>query len=206
VLSEPSVLAVVDYGMGNVRSVLNALDAIGTLATLAATPEALDKADRIILPGVGAFSEAMDRLRERSLIESLHENVMVRKKPFLGVCLGMQLVADVSFEHGEHRGLGWISGEVRRIEPAGALRVPHVGWNTMVPDRSRLVSSRADFYFVHAYHVVPNDPCVVTGTCAYGGSVTSMIERQNIFGTQFHPEKSQQAGLALLRTFVGLVC
>src|SRR5687767_13635009 len=126
------MIAVVDYGMGNVRSVQNALEAIGARAALASTAAALDEADRILLPGVGAFSEAMDRLRERALIEPLRRNVVERGKPFLGVCLGMQLLADVSFEHGEHRGLGWIAGEVRRIEPADpTLRIPHIGWNAV---------------------------------------------------------------------------
>ena len=201
------MLAVVDYGMGNVRSVLNALDAVGVRTTLAATPAALASADRIVLPGVGAFSEAMQRLRDRGLVDALHENVMVRKKPFLGVCLGMQLVADISFEHGEHRGLGWVPGRVSRLEPDGALRVPHVGWNSVAPARSRLLSGgAADFYFVHAYQVQPTDPGVVTGTCEYGGAVTAMIEQDNVFGTQFHPEKSQQSGLALLRAFAEITC
>jgi imidazole glycerol-phosphate synthase subunit HisH len=198
------MIAVVDYGMGNVRSVLNALEALGGRAVLASTGSELDEAQRIVLPGVGAFREAMDRLHDRALIESLRRNVVECGKPFLGVCLGMQLLADVSFEHGEHRGLGWISGEVRRIEPADpALRVPHIGWNDVERrGTSRLLCERAAFYFVHAFHLVPQDPQVVTGTCDYGGPITAVVERGNILGTQFHPEKSQQAGLKLLGTFL----
>lgn len=208
-LSGPGMVVVVDYGMGNVRSVLNALEASGARASLASSASALDEAERIVLPGVGAFREAMDRLGERALIEPLQRNVIERKKPFLGVCLGMQLLADVSFEHGEHRGLGWISGEVRRIVPSDpALRVPHIGWNDVEPRgitlqrQSRLVPARLAFYFVHAFQLLPRDPAVVTGTCDYGGPVTAVVEHGNIFGTQFHPEKSQQAGLKLLKTFL----
>lgn len=198
------MIAVVDYGMGNVRSVLNALEAVGAPAALAATASAIDEADRIVLPGVGAFSEAMERLRERKLIAPLQRNVVERGKPFLGVCLGMQLIADVSFEHGEHRGLGWVTGEVRRIEPSeSSLRVPHVGWNTVEPrGTSRVLGAPAAFYFVHAFQLLPRDPDVVTGICDHGGPITAVVEQRNIIGTQFHPEKSQQAGLALVRAFV----
>jgi glutamine amidotransferase len=202
-LSGLGLIVVVDYGMGNVRSVLNAFEALGVRAQLASSESALDEAERIVLPGVGAFREAMERLRERGLIAPLQRNVIERGKPFLGVCLGMQLLADVSFEHGEHRGLGWISGEVRRIEPSDSLRVPHIGWNSVERrGTSQLLEPSAAFYFVHAYHLLPRDPEVVTGTCDYGGAVTAAVERHNIFGTQFHPEKSQKAGLALLKRFL----
>lgn len=198
------MIVVVDYGMGNVRSVLNALEALGASAALASSGSALDDAERIVLPGVGAFREAMDRLDERGLVEPLQRNVVERKKPFLGVCLGMQLLAEVSFEHGEHRGLGWIPGEVRRIEPSdAALRVPHIGWNDVARrGTSRLLPASAAFYFVHAFQLLPRDPEVVTGTCDYGGPITAAVEHGNIFGTQFHPEKSQQAGLKLLKAFL----
>jgi glutamine amidotransferase len=205
------MIAVVDYGMGNVRSVLNAFEAIGTHATLASSSAALDEAERIVLPGVGAFSEAMDRLRESALIEPLQRNVVERGKPFLGVCLGMQLLAEVSFEHGEHRGLGWIPGQVRRIEPSDpALRVPHVGWNAVERSATAATTSRllgaagAAFYFVHAFQLLPTDAGLITATCDYGGPITAIVEQRNIVGTQFHPEKSQHAGLSLLRAFLEL--
>ena len=207
------MICIVDYGMGNLQSVANALEAIGAKAQISSDPAVLRAADKLILPGVGAFGEAMARLRERDLINPLDEEVKELHKPILGICLGMQLLADVSFEHGEHRGLGWIPGEVRRIDAAGprtheghALRVPHIGWSAVVTHgRSALLEKmppEPTFYFVHSFQLVAKDPAVVTGTCDYGGPLTAVVEHGHVLGTQFHPEKSQKAGLQLLRNFV----
>jgi imidazole glycerol-phosphate synthase subunit HisH len=205
------MIHIVDYGMGNLRSVANAFEAVGARVTISGDPAALATAERIVLPGVGAFGEAMRRLRELRLVEALGEAVLVRKRPFLGICLGMQLVADRSFEHGEHAGLGWIAGEVVRIEPSdSSLRVPHIGWNgvTMAADRvlGRDLPKDPTFYFVHSYQLVPSDEHDVAGRCDYGGPVVACIERGHIFGTQFHPEKSQRAGLQMLKSFASVPC
>jgi glutamine amidotransferase len=199
------VIAVIDYGMGNLRSVLNALEAIEAEARLVATPDAAAEADRMILPGVGAFGDGMRNLRERGFVEALPD-LVARGRPLLGLCLGMQMLADASEEHGEHEGLGLIRGVVRRLRPADGLRVPHVGWNSVQPrNRSVLLGDDAGaeqtFYFVHSYHFSAERPEDVTGISDYGAEVTAVVERGNVMGTQFHPEKSQRDGLALLRRF-----
>jgi glutamine amidotransferase len=202
------MIVIVDYGMGNLRSVLNALEALGAQAQISSDPAALTAAERIVLPGVGAFGEAMHRLRERGLVEALTREVG-QGKPILGLCLGMQLLAERGLEHGEHAGLGWIAGEVRRLEPPDpALRVPHIGWNEVTTrPPSRLLAGIPDgstFYFVHSYHLLPRDQTCVTGTCDYGGPLVAVVEQGHVMGTQFHPEKSQKAGLQLLRNFLAL--
>lgn len=203
------MLIVVDYGMGNLASVANALAAVGAEPLVTARPADLSKATRVILPGVGAFGEAMRRLRDAGLVDPLREAVLTRRAPCLGICLGMQLLADSSSEHGTHGGLGWIGGTVQRLAPLDAdLRIPHVGWNAVKrPRPSPLFDAfQADptFYFVHSYHLVTTDPAATVGVCEYGGDVTAAVARDHIFGTQFHPEKSQKRGLALLRNFLAV--
>jgi glutamine amidotransferase len=197
---------IVDYGMGNVRSVHNAFEAVGAPARISRDPADLDAAERIVLPGVGAFGEAMARLGELGLIEPLAREVLGRKKPFLGICLGMQLIADRSFEHGEHRGLGWIAGDVKLVETGDPqLRVPHIGWNAVRTTDCPLFAGLGKdpaFYFVHSYHFVPADPSTVAGVTNHGSDLVVAVARGNVFGTQFHPEKSHKAGLALLKNFV----
>jgi glutamine amidotransferase len=205
------VVIVFDYGMGNLRSVANACEAVGTSVRVSNRPQDLRTADHVILPGVGAFGEAMSRLRTGGAVEELAEAILVRKKPFLGICLGMQVLATRGFEHGTHEGLGWLPGEVQRIEPADpALRVPHIGWNSVTIHRSSplfaAMAKEPSFYFVHSYHLLPDEGQTVVGTCTYGGPLTAVVERDHIFGTQFHPEKSHQAGLSLLRNFVNYTC
>lgn len=200
-------IVVVDYGMGNLRSVANAFEAVGHPVETVARPEQLDGADGIVLPGVGAFGDAMRNLHERGFVPALEEHVRRREVPFLGLCLGMQLVATDSVEHGAHRGLGWIPGRVVRIEPNGRpLRVPHIGWNDVrFTDGTRLFAELGEsqaFYFVHSYVLEPESQDVVSGVCEYGEPFAASIETGNLFGTQFHPEKSQRAGLAALRNFV----
>jgi imidazole glycerol-phosphate synthase subunit HisH len=190
--------------MGNLRSVLNALEAIGVDAYLAPSPEAVADAERLILPGVGAFGDGMRNLRERGFVDAMPD-LLDGGRPLLGICLGMQMLASVSEEHGEHEGLGLVPGTVRRLEPGGGLRVPHVGWNAVHPrGGTTLLGDGPDeqtFYFVHSYHFVAEQPGDVTGVADYGTEVAAVVERGTVMGAQFHPEKSQRDGLALLRRF-----
>jgi glutamine amidotransferase len=160
----------------------------------------------LILPGVGAFGDGMRRLAERGLIEPLTDAVCVRQRPILGICLGAQLMARESHEFGHHLGLGWLPATVQRIAPAGTLRVPHVGWNELRQLRDdplfAEVPPGALFYFVHSFHVAPDEPGIVAGTCEYGGTLAAVFRKENICGTQFHPEKSQRHGLRLLQNFL----
>lgn len=200
--------AIINYGLGNLRSVANALQAVGHEAIIATDPSMLDAADRLILPGVGAFADGMRGLREGGWIEPLECDVRRRGKPLLGLCLGMQLLATTGTEHGTHDGLGWIPGTVDRLPASPDMRVPHIGWNDVrFPRRSTLhdaAAASAAFYFVHSYVLVPEDPAVVTGVTEYGGDFVASVELDNIHATQFHPEKSQHAGLAVLKRFMEL--
>jgi glutamine amidotransferase len=198
------VIAVVDYGMGNLRSVERALREVGATATVTSDHDVLREAERIVLPGVGAFGMAMERLRAAGLDSLLNTLVREEGKPFLGICLGMQLVCRDSHEHGHFEGLGWIDATVRRFEVGDArLRVPHTGWNDVEGRGDRAVCPEGGvFYFVHSYHADCDDPEDVAATCGYGLDFTACIERENVMATQFHPEKSQADGLALLRRFI----
>jgi imidazole glycerol-phosphate synthase subunit HisH len=197
---------VVDYGMGNLRSVVNALAAVGGDAVISNSPGALREARRVVLPGVGAFGDAMRNLRQEGWIEALERDVRAGGKPFLGLCLGMHLLATHGTESGTVDGLGWIPGAVGRLDTAGALRVPHIGWNEVTILRqdglfAGLGGSR-DFYFAHSFVLRPDDPSVASATCTYGETFAAAIESGNVHATQFHPEKSQSAGLAALRNFL----
>jgi glutamine amidotransferase len=202
------MIAIVDYGMGNVRSVHNALDSLGQQAVVSADPAALAAADRLILPGVGAFGDAMANLRSRGLVEVLSCEVLEKRKPFLGICLGLQLLAKSSTEHGRHEGLGWFNAEVVRFElSADGLKIPHMGWNDVTPCQSHpllagLNQEQFVFYFVHSFHIVCRDAGDIAASCEYGYPFTAAVARENIFATQFHPEKSQDNGLQVLRNFV----
>ncbi|HYR28095.1 MAG TPA: imidazole glycerol phosphate synthase subunit HisH [Thermoanaerobaculia bacterium] len=199
-------LAIIDYGMGNLRSVYNALIALGAAPSIAETPEQLEDADKIILPGVGAFGDGMMNLRARGFEPALNRLVIEERRPFLGICLGMQMLVTTGFEHGEHRGLGWIEGKSVRIEPRENLRVPHIGWNgTHRLKETELLHDCPEgtaFYFVHSYHVVPDERGVVTSVAEYGGEIVATVQKDNIYGAQFHPEKSHKYGLQLLRNFM----
>jgi len=171
----------------------------------------LARADGIVLPGVGAFGDGMKNLERRGLLPVLNDKVVRNKTPYLGVCLGMQFLAELGLEHGEHKGLGWIPGSCVRIQSKNpALKVPHMGWNDLQLTRpeSPLLREVADgtaFYFVHSYHFVPADTACVIATADHGGTLTAAVQQAHIFGVQFHPEKSQGAGLKLLRNFADLV-
>lgn len=210
------MIAIIDYGLGNLTSVLNAFESIGIPAKITGDPDEIRAAERIILPGVGAFEEGMKNLRNLGLIELLNEEVMVKKKPFLGICLGMQLICKKSYESGDFSGLGWVDAEVIRFEfsdlPDKDLRVPHIGWNDVRCDlKSPILAGGREtqtFYFVHSYYLKPKNEGsgnqVVIGTCNYGDDFCAIIQQGNIFGVQFHPEKSQFEGLEILRKFARL--
>jgi glutamine amidotransferase len=200
--------AIINYGLGNLRSVANALQEVGHDAIIATDPSMLDSADKLILPGVGAFADGMRGLREGGWIERLERDVRRSGKPLLGLCLGMQLLATTGTEHGTHDGLGWIEGTVERLPNSTCHRVPHIGWNDVrVTGPSALYGETAatqTFYFVHSYVLRPKDPAVVTGVTEYGGDFVASVELDNVYATQFHPEKSQNAGLSILQRFMQL--
>lgn len=201
-------VVIVDYGMGNVGSVKNALTFLGYEAVVSSSSEDLERATHLILLGVGAFADGMKNLNSAGLVPVLESEVLERRKPILGLCLGMQLLASVGEEGGLHKGLGWIKGRVQRFRVDEKLyKVPHVGWNDVVPqERATLFRGvkRPIFYFVHSYHLVPEDKSIIAAETEYGGRFVSAIEKDNIFGLQFHPEKSQQEGLKVLENFLNL--
>ena len=203
------MIAVVETPFGNLRSVANAFASIGHEAVITSEPARLAEASHIVLPGVGAFNEGAEHLRAKGLGETLRREVLEKKKPFLGICLGMQLLGSQGHEGGVSKGLTWIRGEVVRMSDAGCgLRLPHVGWNEVtVAAGSRLfegVSREPHFYFVHSYCFVAEDPAAVSGRCLYGNEFAAAVESGNVFGVQFHPEKSQNDGLRILRNFANL--
>ena len=200
-------LAVINYGMGNLGSVRRSLEELGANVLIADRPDMLADADRIILPGVGAFEDAMSRLREGGWVEGLHRSVVERRKPLLGVCLGMQMLATVSEENGLFEGLDYIPGRVVRLVNLGCdLRIPHVGWNEVSHGVDsalfRDIPQGLDFYFVHSFAVVANDQKDVAATTSYGAPVVAAVQRGHVFGTQFHPEKSSKVGRQLLKNFL----
>lgn len=202
------MIAIIDYQMGNLRSVQKGFERVGHAAAITSDPTIIAKASRLVLPGVGAFADAIAELQRRELVEPIREAINTGK-PFLGICLGLQLLFDVSYEDGEHEGLGIIPGEVRRFEIPTEYKVPHMGWNE-VRFRRRApifagIEDGAHFYFVHSYYVVPRDPEVVDGEAAYPDPFCATVWRENLFATQFHPEKSQRVGLEVLSNFAGLV-
>lgn len=200
------MIGIVDYGLGNVTSVAGAVERLGAKCVTTSDADALQRCEKLILPGVGAFGDGMKKLRERGLIEPLEKFVRVHCKPILGICLGSQLMMCQSEEFGHHEGLGWIEGHVRRIDVVGdCLRVPHVGWNDIEHVGSSIlwdgVSKDDLFYYVHSY-CIEAEASVVIGECTYGTRFVAAFQSGNIYGTQFHPEKSQFAGLTLMRNFI----
>jgi glutamine amidotransferase len=202
-----AMIAIVDYQMGNLRSVQKGFERVGHEATITSDPVALRRAEKVVLPGVGAFGDAMDELRRRNLVDPIREGIE-QGKPFLGICLGLQLLFDVSHEGGQHEGLGVLAGEVVRFQLPAAYKVPHMGWNQARIVRPapilESVEDNTHFYFVHSYYVVPRDPDVVSIETDYHQPFCAMVWRDNLFATQFHPEKSQAKGLEILRGFAAL--
>jgi imidazole glycerol phosphate synthase, glutamine amidotransferase subunit len=202
------IVAVIDYGSGNLKSVANAVARVTERQVLVTSdPAMLGKADHVILPGVGAFGDCMAGLGAvDGLKEALCDVVLDKKRPFLGICVGMQLMVDEGHEHGRHEGLGWVPGHTYLLAPEDQnLRVPHMGWNrlTILQDHPVMVGlDDEDFYFVHSYAVKPDQQHHLIGSTEHGGLVTAIIGRDNMLGVQFHPEKSQQAGLKFLSQFL----
>jgi imidazole glycerol-phosphate synthase subunit HisH len=201
------MIAIIDYEMGNLRSVQKGFEKVGHAATITSDPAVLADADKIVLPGVGAFRDAIAALRERKLVDPIRAAV-ASGKPFLGICLGLQLLFDKSYEDGEYEGLGIVSGEVVRFQVPRELKVPHMGWNQVKfarrPPVFEGVEDGAYYYFVHSYYVVPKDASVIATETDYGKPFCSSIWRDNLYAVQFHPEKSQAAGLRLLKNFAEL--
>jgi glutamine amidotransferase len=201
------MITIIDYGMGNLRSVQKAFERVGVSAAITDSPESVARADRLVLPGVGAFADAIACLEARSLVEPIKDHIG-SGRPFLGICLGLQLLFTKSYEGGEYAGLDVFAGEVVRFPSRPPLKVPHMGWNQLQISRRAPALTGIDdgafVYFVHSYYVVPRDPDLTATATDYAGPFTSSIWRDNVFATQFHPEKSQQVGLQLLRNFATL--
>lgn len=203
------MVTIIDYGIGNLRSIEKAFEKVGATVLRTDVPEEVATAERLVLPGVGAFKACIDEIHRRDLEAPIHDAVQ-RGVPFLGVCVGMQLLFETGFEKGEHEGLGILPGYVAHFRevsdgPLDDLTVPHMGWNTMEPTRdSPLLKGLGDdpyVYFVHSYHPVAEEQNDVLTTTTYGHVFPSVVQRENVFGVQFHPEKSQAAGLGLLENF-----
>ncbi len=201
------ITALVDYGAGNLHSVHNALRAVGANVKVTDDPNVVRAADRIVLPGVGSFKACAKGLKAiPHMVEAMTERVHVGGAPFLGICVGMQLLADRGLEHGVTRGLGWIPGEVHLIEPSDpAIKVPHMGWNdvAMLPHaRHHPVFEDGEAYFLHSYHFAAENPSDIAAMTDHGEGLVAAVARGNVLGVQFHPEKSQAFGLATLERFL----
>ena len=203
------MIAIIDYGMGNLRSVEKGFERVGFPATVTADPAVIREASHIVLPGVGAFRDCMTQLEQAGFVDPIL-SVIAEGRPFLGICLGLQLLFSQSEEFGLHQGLGVIPGRVVRFpdgmtEQGEKLPVPHMGWNQIsITAPSPLfngIQDGSNVYFVHSYYVVPDDPAVVAATCEYGAPFCAAIRKDNLVATQFHPEKSQEIGLAMLKNF-----
>lgn len=202
------MVTIVNYGMGNLRSIESALHYLGFACAIEARPERVAASERLILPGVGSFARAMANLRSTGLRDALEQAVRGRGVPVLGICLGMQLLAERGTEDGISEGLGWIPGEVVRFAARKERKIPHIGFNTVSQKGAGSemfagLPDAADFYFVHSYHLMPRAPQAVAGECDYGESFVAAVASGNVWGVQFHPEKSQGNGLHLLRNFCG---
>lgn len=201
------MISIIDFGMGNLGSVKHKLDRIGAASVITSDPDQIRKSERLILPGVGHFSNAVHELKTRRLWDILNKEVLVIKKPILGICLGMQLMAKYS-EEGDAEGFGWLDAEVVRFKITDTLtyKIPHSGWNqVIVTNTSPLfteITQEQEFYFVHAYHLICGDSSAILGETSYEYPFVSAVQKHNIFGVQFHPEKSHDAGEQLLKNFV----
>jgi len=203
-------VGVIDYGMGNLFSIISALEFIGADVTICQTPDSLKKVDRIILPGVGAFKDCIDTIISSGFKDALTREVIEKGKPIYGICLGLQIMGQKSSEFGKHKGLGWIEGDVIQLKPdVHNLRVPHVGWNNVnyIEDSPLFADlpESPDFYFVHSFYLKCDQNQDVEATCDYGQTVTAAIKKNNIFASQFNPEKSQDFGLKVLENFLSWI-
>lgn len=198
------MIQIIDYGMGNLRSVQKAFERLSVPAAICTRPEEVDHCEKLVLPGVGAFRDSIAELRRHEFVEPIKKHIAA-DRPFLGICLGLQLLFDVSYEEGTWEGLGIVPGEVVRFRENSGLKIPHMGWNKVEKkaDCPLLAGIPDDpyFYFVHSFYGVPRDEALVAGRCEYGEPFTAILARERMFATQFHPEKSQQFGLKLLENF-----
>jgi imidazole glycerol-phosphate synthase subunit HisH len=203
-------ICIIDYGIGNIASIYNAIKHVGADPIISGDPTLIKNSTHLILPGVGSFKKGMEELKKRGLIDILNHEVLKNKKPILGICLGMQLFATTSSEGGVSKGLNWIEGDVIRIDDNhGNIRVPHIGWNDIeVISNSKLLNNKIDThcYFVHSYHLHTDHTQYITGKCNYGNKITAIVEKNNIYGVQFHPEKSHITGLKILDNFINIKC
>ncbi len=201
------MITIVDYGMGNLRSVQKAFQKLGIEAVISQSPTEIAQAEKLVLPGVGAFRDAIRELTAQDMAGPVKDHI-ASGKPFLGICLGLQLLFDVSYEDGEWEGLGVVPGEVVRLKDFPELKIPHMGWNSLQiqgePFVLKDIPNGSHFYFVHSYHVVPKAESVVAARTTHGQSFVSVIAQDNLYATQFHPEKSQRWGLKLLTNFAEL--
>lgn len=202
------MIAIIDYGMGNIHSVQKALELFGAVTTVTNDPDALITCDKVVLPGVGAFDDAMQELKKRGLIAAINACIK-SKKPFLGICLGMQLLFEASEEARVSKGLGILKGKVKKFERKKSLKVPHMGWNQLKLNNNScpLLNGIADnsyVYFCHSYYPFPKDKQIIAATTEYGVDFTSILWQDNIYGVQFHPEKSQETGLKIVKNFINL--
>ncbi len=207
-MSEAPKVCVVDYGGGNIQSVYNVFEGLGVEVILSNKDEYLAEATHIVLPGVGAFGVVMDKIKKSGLIPLLEKHVLKKKKPFLGICIGMQILAEKGLEYGEFEGLGWIPGVVDKMDP-GDLILPHMGWNNLnIKNKGcnilKNITDNIDFYFVHSYYFNASEKDDICATFDYEESYTAVIQKDNIYGVQFHPEKSQKAGKILLENFLSI--
>ena len=200
-------VCILDYGSGNVKSVFNLLSTLIDDVVVSNEPMMIANASHIIMPGVGAFGSAMRKIKETLPLDTLEQEILTKKKPFLGICVGMQVMASIGVEFGEHSGLGWIEGRVDKMEIKG-LPLPHVGWNNVISKKESPLleglGNDPDFYFVHSYAFnVKNSESLLASTI-YGEEFCSVIQHENLFGVQFHPEKSQRTGIKLMKNFLSI--
>lgn len=205
------MIVVIDYDIGNVRSVLNAIEFLGYETLLSRAPRLMANANGLILPGVGAFGDGMKKLKRLGLIDPIKEMIIKGEKPLLGICLGMQLLGQIGYEHGVHKGLSLIAGKVERLNTGNKnLRLPHIGWNDVEYKEGSILFSglveNPSFYFIHDFAFIPEEDTSIIGKTAYGLTFVSAVQHQNIYGTQFHPEKSQRNGLMVIDNFIKKIC
>jgi imidazole glycerol-phosphate synthase subunit HisH len=200
----PPQIAIIDYGMGNLRRVQKGFEKVGCQAVVTSDPAVVSAAKKVVLPGVGAFEDAIAELKRKNLVAPVLDAID-SGKPFLGICLGLQMLFETSYENGKHQGLGVLKGDCVRFELPEQFAVPHMGWNQLqirhCPPILNGLAEGSYVYFVHSYYVVPTDAAVIATETDYGGPFCSMVWRDNIFATQFHPEKSQNQGLKILKNF-----
>lgn len=199
------MIAIVDFGLGNLRSVQKAFEFVGCEALISSDPTVVKSSEKIVIPGVGAFGAAIEGLKKSRLIDEIHDSVIRCKKPTLGICLGMQILADLSLEYGENKGLSYIGGKVLPLKSLSPeLRVPHIGWSEVEFVDSPMfegIPQNSAFYFVHSFYYSPSDPKHAIAWAKFGVQFSAALQKDNIWATQFHPEKSQKVGLRLLKNF-----